>query len=335
MSVVMVFIDGIGLGADDVRTNPFARAPMPTIRSLLDGERLLWRDDMTVGSPAVVTSRAVLVPVDATLGVDGLPQSATGQTALLTGENGSAALGRHVSGVPTPTLVNILRSHSIFKQLRVNGLSGTFANPFTDEYFEAVEAGRLRMSATTTALVSAELSPRMESDYNAGLAVFHDITGAGLVERGHDVDIISPEEAGRRLADVAATHDFTLFEHFMTDMAGHAQDETLALELLATLDAFLGSLLHNVDLDETLVLVISDHGNMEDLSIRTHTVNPVPALLIGAGKDVIARRLHSLLDVTPVLVDHLQRTRGRASGTVKSTKEQILSHGNESMVEPS
>jgi 2,3-bisphosphoglycerate-independent phosphoglycerate mutase len=29
-------------------------------------------------------------------------------------------------------------------------------------------------------------------------------------------------------------------------------------------------------------LLTSDHGNLEDLSTRRHTANPVPALLIGA-----------------------------------------------------
>jgi len=30
-----------------------------------------------------------------------------------------------------------------------------------------------------------------------------------------------------------------------------------------------------------LILLTSDHGNLEDLSTRRHTSNPVPALLIG------------------------------------------------------
>lgn len=309
MAVVMVFIDGIGLGADDAVNNPFARAPMPAVRSLLGGRPLVGTDTMTIGAPLAVTERATLVPVDATLDVGGLPQSATGQTTLLTGVNGAEALGRHVSGVPTPTLVKILRSDSIFKKLRAAGLTGTFANPFTDDYFAAVEEGRMRMSATTTALVSADMQPRMLDDYEAGRAVFHDVTGDGLVQWGHDVDVISPQEAGRRLAALSTAYDFTLFEHFLTDMAGHAQDTAMALQLLDTLDAFIGSLLEHVDLQRTLVLVISDHGNMEDLSVKTHTLNPVPALLIGAGKDAMAERLHSLLDVTPSILDCLQRRR--------------------------
>lgn len=302
----MIFVDGVGLGTDDAAINPFARAPMPVVRSLLGGVPLVGWD----GDGPLVTERATLVSIDACLDVDGLPQSATGQTALLTGVNASKALGRHISGVPTPTLIDILRSHSIFKQLREANLSGTFANPFTEQYFEAVERGRLKLSATTTALLSAHLPPRMLEDLETGSAVFHDITGEGLKERGHDVTVVSPSEAGRRLASLAARYDFTLFEHFLTDMAGHAQDSDLALRLLHLLDTFIGAVLQHVDLHSTLVLVVSDHGNMEDLSVKTHTRNPVPALLIGKGKDVVAPRLHSLLDVTPTVVDFLRGEQG-------------------------
>jgi bisphosphoglycerate-independent phosphoglycerate mutase (AlkP superfamily) len=35
-------------------------------------------------------------------------------------------------------------------------------------------------------------------------------------------------------------------------------------------------------MNEGLILLTSDHGNMEDLSVRKHTANPVPALVIGA-----------------------------------------------------
>lgn len=304
----MIFIDGIGLGPHDAERNPFVKAPMPFIRSLLNGVPLVQIDGER---PTVVTERATLVAVDACVGVDGLPQSATGQTTLLTGVNASKTLGRHLSGWPTPTLVRILRSHSIFKQLKEIGLTGTFANPFTEQYFKQVERGRRRLSATTLALLSADWSPRMLDELEAGAAVFHDITGEGLRESGYDVTVVSPQKAGRRLARLTSQYDFTLFEHFLTDMAGHAQNWDESLRLLSLLDTFIGAVVRNVDLSSTLVIIVSDHGNMEDLSVKTHTRNPVPALLIGAGKDEVAANLSSLLDVTPALIQHL---RGESSG---------------------
>jgi len=301
VSVLMIFIDGLGLGDDDPAKNPLVTAPMPNLRRLLGGAPLT-RALVPEPGACYETDQAVLVGVDSCLGVPGLPQSATGQTTMLSGVNAAAALGRHLSGLPTPTLVEILRQHSLFKQLRAAGCRATFANLFTAEYFEAVNSGRWRHSATTTALLSAGLPVRMLEDFQAGSAVFHDITGETLRARGYDVALVPPAEAGRRLARLTAEHEFTLFEHFLTDKAGHAQDWQAAGHWLSVLDAFLGGVLAEVDLDRTLLLIISDHGNVEDLSVRTHTENPVPAVLVGRGRRQVAARLKSLVDVTPAIV---------------------------------
>lgn len=304
MSVLMIFIDGVGLGDDDPTRNPLATTPMPVVNTLLGGGRLVSSGAGESGL-LYASDDVRLLSVDAGLGVPGLPQSATGQTTLLSGVNASQALGRHLSGLPTVTLVDILRQHSLFKRLREAGLRATFANPFTDDYFAAVKAGRWRHSATTTAVLGAGLPVRMLDDLHARRAIFHDVTGEGLRKRGHDVPLISPEEAGRRLASLTTEHDFTLFEHFLTDFAGHAQDWDEARRLLTMLDAMLGAALAELDLKRTTVLVISDHGNLEDLSVKTHTLNPVPGLLIGAGGERLARDIRSLVDVTPAIVAYL------------------------------
>lgn len=308
MSVLMIFIDGVGLGAADEETNPLAAAPMPVVRQLIRGRPLIRASaENPVDDERAETHNALarLVAVDTCLDMPGLPQSATGQTTLLSGVNASQVLGRHLSGLPTETLVGILREHSLFKQLREAGRAATFANPFTDDYFEAVKAGKWRHSSTTTAVFSAGLPVRMLGDLLNGRAVFHDITGEGLRRRGHDVPVITPREAGRRLAALAAEYDFTLFEHFLTDFAGHAQDWAEAQRLLSMLDEMLGAVLDHVDLSKTTVIVISDHGNLEDLSVKTHTRNDVPGLFIGVGQDYFADKVQSLTDVTPAIVDFL------------------------------
>ncbi len=312
MSILMIFIDGLGLGDDDADKNPLVTARMPTLRRLTGGRPLVR--SLFSGSPLFEGREATIVPVDARLGVPGLPQSATGQTTMLTGVNAAAALGRHLFGQPTPTLVNLLRQHSLFKRLRDAGLRATFANPFTHEYFEAVNSGRWRHSATTWAMLSAGLTVRMLDDLLAGRAVFHDVTGETLRERGYDVAPVAPAEAGRRLGRLATDHDFTLFEHFMTDKAGHAQDRAAAHHWLEVLDGFLDGVLEAVDQERTLVMIISDHGNVEDLSVRTHTFNPVPAVLVGRQRNAAAARLASLVDVTPAIVDLLAGERRSAHG---------------------
>ena len=76
--------------------------------------------------------------------------------------------------------------------------------------------------------------------------------------------------------------DFTLFEYWLTDYAGHEQDMQAACDLLVTFDQVLGGLLDAWDDNSGLILVTSDHGNLEDLATHRHTSNPVPALLVGA-----------------------------------------------------
>ncbi len=73
MRVLFIFLDGIGLGADNPEINPFARVEMPFLQSLLGGQKMLATSAPHDGE------RATLLPLDAALGVDGLPQSATGQ----------------------------------------------------------------------------------------------------------------------------------------------------------------------------------------------------------------------------------------------------------------
>ncbi len=82
---------------------------MPTLIELLDGRRLL------AGSAPFVGPRATLLALDATLGVQGLPQSATGQASLLTGQNVAAAIGEHYGPKPNPAVAkSLLERESLF-----------------------------------------------------------------------------------------------------------------------------------------------------------------------------------------------------------------------------
>jgi bisphosphoglycerate-independent phosphoglycerate mutase (AlkP superfamily) len=78
-----------------------------------------------------------------------------------------------------------------------------------------------------------------------------------------------------------------------------------ACQLLITLDQVLDGLVANWDNSAGVILITSDHGNMEDLSTRRHTTNPVPVLLIGAPhlrRDFI-NSIHNLMDVAPAILN--------------------------------
>jgi len=59
--------------------------------------------------------------------------------------------------------------------------------------------------------------------------------------------------------------------------------------------------LEALDPTNDLLALCSDHGNLEDLSIKTHTRHPVPLLAWGAGATSFAEAA-AITDVTPALV---------------------------------
>lgn len=291
-SLLLFFIDGLGIGTRGSH-NPFD--------GLADAEPLA----IFQNEPPQLPLDGVLAPTDACLGVTGRPQSASGQTTILTGVNAPAAIGAHKQGFPNPPLLDIIRDQSIFLQLKRSGVESiTFANTYTRQFFER----RPRwISATTASVEAAGLRFNVVEDLKAGRAVYHDFTNAMLIERGEEVDLRTPEEAGSVLANIVKANRFTLYEHFLTDKIGHAQDPAEAQRLLPLLARFIRSLLSQLNLEESTVILTSDHGNIEDLSARNHTLNPVPTIVWGKHRDWIAKRVKSLTDITPTILEVLTK----------------------------
>jgi 2,3-bisphosphoglycerate-independent phosphoglycerate mutase len=277
-AVVFVFLDGVGLGPAD-ESNPFWSAQMPTLRGLL-GTPLA--DGVTASQPGLL-----LKGVDACLGVDGLPQSATGQTALFTGVNAPAIEGMHISAWPTARLREVIAQHSLLKRAAEAGFRVTFANAYSERYWQLVDQRKLRHSASTLTNMAAGLPFRTLDDLRRGEAVYWDITH--LAARGYnrfDVPLVTPEEAGSRLACLSQTHDLVMYETFLPDLVGHRRAQLDPIFFLDTmLDPFFNGLLEAIA-TETTVIVCSDHGNLENTQSKAHTRNPVPLLAIGPGADV-------------------------------------------------
>ena len=292
MSVLLFFIDGLGIGT---------RGPQNPLDELEGAEPLaIFRDE----KPTTIMD-GIVVPTDACLGIEGRPQSASGQTTILTGVNAPTLLGYHKQGFPNAAMLEIIRDHSIFLQLSRAGISPiTFANTYTQRFFD--ERPRW-VSATTAAVEAAGISFRRVADLKAGRAVYQDFTNATLIERGEDVSPRTPDEAATILARIAGENRFTLYEYFITDKVGHAQDMTTARAVLTNLARLIRGVLAGIDLRHTSVILTSDHGNIEDLSSRNHTLNAVPTIVWGANRHFIADRIKTLADITPAIVDVLTR----------------------------
>jgi len=316
MRLLFLFLDGVGLGNDDPSVNPFALAEMPNLQTLLGGNRLLLDALPKTGQKdsawflPLEGERATLLALDASLGVKGLPQSATGQATLVTGVNVPAAIGYHYGPKPNQAVAEFLRNGNLFTTLRRSGRSAALVNAYPPGYFAAIESGRRLFSAIPLAVSSAGIPLKTSQDLFAGMALSADFTGQGWRDRLGlpETPVLSPYQAGERLAALAREVDLAFFEFWLSDYAGHAQDLESARTLLASLDQVLAGLLVEWEDEEGLILLTSDHGNLEDLSTRRHTPNPVPALLIGdrTYRNAFSASLQDLTGVTPAILNFLE-----------------------------
>ena len=270
-SVILVFIDGLGVGVKDPTVNPLA-AFRPRVLNVYEKEL----------GPFPQSGRCLAT--DAQLGVEGLPQSATGQTTLVTGLNAPSLVGRHLPGFPGPTLRRLIERHSIFNRLRAAGFKVTFANSFTPEFFQR----RPRwVSVTTVMCEAAEVKLWQLDDLLAGRSLFMDFTNRMLQDRGYDVPVRTPKQAARILLRMSRQYHLCFYEYFLTDLVGHRGNLQQAVSLLTELDRFLFELVTGADLSHTSIVVTSDHGNIEQMNQKQHTSNPVPTILWGAVKNQV------------------------------------------------
>jgi hypothetical protein len=288
---LLVFLDGVGIGPGDAAFNPFAIAHLPRLQALLGGRRPIAEHLDAAGR--IVGERAVLVAADASLGVEGTPQSGTGQTSLLTGRNAAAEYGRHFGPwVPTPVRP-MLAAENLLSRAKEAGRTAIFANA----YPLAGADPRIfrRPAAPMLAAQAAGALTRGAAELAEGQAVASSITNERWRERlGDELPQVTPEEAARTLARLAAGADVTLFAHYDTDYTGHRGELSGAVAALEKVDAFLGALVDALPADALLV-VSSDHGNLEDAR-GGHTLNPVPVLAAGADHAEFASA-RSILDV--------------------------------------
>jgi hypothetical protein len=303
MKILFLFLDGGGLGENAPAINPLAKAEMPVLRGLLGGGALVAASTPWHGA------RASLLSLDANLGVPGVPQSATGQAVLLTGINVPAAMGYHYGPKPNPEVAGYLRNGNLFSQLRQGGKRVSLLSAYPPRYFEAIRSGRRLYSAIPLAATSAGVNLMTLDDLVSGRALAADFTAQawhthlGLPQ----TPLLTARQAGLRLAELAAQNDLAFFEYWLSDYAGHHQDMDGACRLMQDFDQVLAGLLEAWDDQSGLVLITSDHGNMEDLSTRRHTTNPVPALLIGSAehRQRFAQHLHDLTHVYPAIMRSL------------------------------
>ncbi|HUE97200.1 MAG TPA: alkaline phosphatase family protein [Longimicrobiaceae bacterium] len=304
---LFIFLDGVGVGSADPTRNPLAAARMPALRSLLDGRGPFGGE---LGSEPVLASGSAARAIDATFGIAGLPQSGTGQTALLTGRNAPAVIGRHFGPwVPTP-LRDLLAAENVFRRFLSQGLEVSLANAYPRAHYPRDILPSRRPGAIPLAAIAAGVLTRDEASLRDGDALVSSITTDSW--RRHidpGAPVVDPREAGRRLARLSSRADFTFFAHFDTDYVGHRGSLLEAATVLERVDALLEGVLEDLG-SETLLIVTSDHGNIEEVK-GEHTHNPVPLVAAGPASGEVVERIGRIDDVVPVIEEMLLRGRAR------------------------
>lgn len=299
--LLFVFLDGVGIGADDSSCNPFLEAQIPTWRGLAGGDWPTLADYAPRQS-----AHATLLAADATLGVPGKPQSGTGTTALLTGQNAPALFGQHAGPYPPRKLHPLLQEHNLLSRIRTQKRPCAFANAYPPFYLKRVKRGTARRTTCVQAALAAGLPLRTYDDLLAGQALSGWITNEHWRRVALEVPDITPFQAAQNLAHIALAHDVTLFEYFHTDHLGHRPNMTDAHRTLQLLDAFLSGLTNTLDPTRDLLILASDHGNFEALDHTKHTRNPTLLTLWGHQHAQIAAKISAITDIVPALMEWLQ-----------------------------
>ncbi len=303
MSILLFFIDGLGLGQPDAKINPL-------IKNMHFFNKTFGKHCFVNNGKLKEYKYGTVKGIDACLGVDGLPQSATGQTALFTGINAAKLLGYHLTAYPNTKLTKIIEEKSILKQLKDKNHKATSANAYSDRYFSLVEEGQLGHSASTLTILAAGIPFRMIKDLKTGNAVFMDITNKYLKQYSYKgVKKIHPKTAARNMNRIMNNHDFVLFEYWLTDYYGHLRGTKNDINrTLDNIDSFVEYIVRFMK-EEHVVLITSDHGNIENISSKPHTKNPVPLAVFSKNNkaiDFFNSRINDITHVAPAIIEYIE-----------------------------
>lgn len=295
------FIDGIGFGEDDETINPFAKYAkgffLPLAKKSLPKNSKL--------------NSAKYLQTDASMGVKGLPQSATGQTAIWTGIKAPEILNRHVSGYPSFTLRKIINELSCMKVLEERDKKVAFLNAYSPVYFTHMQNKPKLISASTMIQLASKIPLLPLESILEDKGIFMDINheflrefAKNFLEPDHALmKIRDPYTVGKNVLSNYKDHDLVLYEYFLTDKMGHEQNWNRLETIIETVEKFIDGVIDSMD-ESDLLIITSDHGNSEDLSVDTHTKNLVPCFLYGNYDDSFLE-IRELSDILPNIYSKL------------------------------
>jgi len=295
MHILFLFLDGIGLGDDDPETNPFAAADLPTLHNLTNGKR--WLRD--IGRQE--SERAIFIPTDPRMGIAGRPQSGSNQAAMLTGKNIPQMIGKHYGPKPNEDIRKILDEDNFFITVKEHGKKAAMLDAYPPRLLHDIQRGKTLPSSNQYAAIASGQELFTIDDLRQRKAITAEYTGEAWHKhlKLTDTPIYTEQEAGHLLVELSRQYDFAFHSFWMTDFVGHRGTLEEGIELLKLFDGVMIGVLEAWDDDEGLIIVSSDHGNMEKIGDRRHTENDVPTLIIGNEKDAFAEGFSQSKDFVP------------------------------------
>jgi bisphosphoglycerate-independent phosphoglycerate mutase (AlkP superfamily) len=132
-------------------------------------------------------------------------------------------------------------------------------------------------------------------------SLYHDYSNEENIKKGFNLPLFSADKAAEILINESQKHDLILYEYFLTDFAGHAQNFQRSIDEIRKVEKVIIALLNRINLNSTILIVVSDHGNIEDISTKSHTTNPA---FLGIWDQIPLDKSHkfnSLQDLFPYI----------------------------------
>jgi 2,3-bisphosphoglycerate-independent phosphoglycerate mutase len=124
-------------------------------------------------------------------------------------------------------------------------------------------------------------------------------------------EMSAPEVTDRLVAAIeSGAFDFIVVNYANGDMVGHTGILPAAIKAAETIDQCLGRLEAAVRNAGGVLLITADHGNCEEMRdpvtgqpLTSHSMNPVPVILVGTAAQTKRLRNGRLADVAPTLLE--------------------------------
>jgi Metalloenzyme superfamily len=119
-----------------------------------------------------------------------------------------------------------------------------------------------------------------------------------------------PAEAAEVLLALAGRHDFTFYKYQLADLVSHTGQVDLARAVFEVIETFVEVVLRGIDPWETVVIMTSDHGHLEQVAYsHGHPKSRVPTWYFGPDAAARAVRMRRPEGIFHVIAEHGLRQR--------------------------